>query len=63
VSSMPAAVPGLSGQLGTATRPDGTTQLTYNDKPLYTFVQDTKPGDATGDGFTDLGGTWHVVTP
>jgi predicted lipoprotein with Yx(FWY)xxD motif len=60
---MPSAVPGLRGKLGTVTRPDGTTQLTYNDKPLYTFVQDTQPGDANGDGFTDLGGTWHVVAP
>jgi len=53
----------LSGTLGTIIRPDGSTQLTYNGQPLYTFYLDKGPGDAKGNGFTDLGGTWHVVTP
>jgi predicted lipoprotein with Yx(FWY)xxD motif len=62
VSAQPGAVEGISGSLGTVTRPDGSQQLTYNHQPLYTFYLDKAPGDAKGNGFTDLGGTWHVVT-
>lgn len=47
--------------LGTITRPDGTTQVTYNGTPLYTFVGDTKPGDAKGQGIKDVG-VWTAVT-
>jgi predicted lipoprotein with Yx(FWY)xxD motif len=41
------------------TRDDGSKQLTYNGKPLYTFVKDKKPGDKAGDKAMDA---WHVVT-
>jgi predicted lipoprotein with Yx(FWY)xxD motif len=47
--------------LGTVTRPDGTTQVTYKGLPLYTFVQDTAPGDVKGEGIKDVG-TWEAVT-
>jgi predicted lipoprotein with Yx(FWY)xxD motif len=30
----------------------------YDGWPLYTWVNDAKPGDTTGDG---VGGVWHVV--
>ena len=43
----------------TITREDGTKQLAYKGKPLYTFAKDKKAGDKTGDKFKD---TWHVVT-
>ena len=39
-------------------RADGTKMWAYNDKPLYTFARDKKPGDATGD---KAGGVWHVA--
>lgn len=42
------------------TRDDGTRQLAYKGKPLYTFVKDKKPGDKTGDKKMD--NAWHVVT-
>jgi predicted lipoprotein with Yx(FWY)xxD motif len=61
VETQPVAGEELQGSLGTVTRPDGALQLTYNDQPLYTFYEDRQPGDASGDGFTDFGGTWHVV--
>lgn len=41
------------------TREDGTKQLAYKGKPLYTFVKDKKAGDKAGDKFKDM---WHVVT-
>jgi predicted lipoprotein with Yx(FWY)xxD motif len=50
----------LTGTVGTITRDDGSTQVTYNGKPLYHNVGDTAAGDTTGDA---VGGVWHVVTP
>jgi predicted lipoprotein with Yx(FWY)xxD motif len=41
------------------TREDGSKQLAYNGKPLYTFVKDKKPGDKTGDKAMNA---WHAVT-
>jgi predicted lipoprotein with Yx(FWY)xxD motif len=47
--------------LSTVRRPDGRTQVAFEGKPLYTFVQDKKPGQAKGEGFKDVG-TWHVAS-
>jgi predicted lipoprotein with Yx(FWY)xxD motif len=52
--------PGGVESLGTVKRPDGSEQVTYKGMPLYTFAQDTKPGDAKGQGFKDVG-TWMAV--
>jgi predicted lipoprotein with Yx(FWY)xxD motif len=51
----PAVAPPSSGSLpspwSSFTRSDdGATQLAYKGKPLYTFVNDTQPGVATGNG-------------
>jgi predicted lipoprotein with Yx(FWY)xxD motif len=46
----PTAQADLTGQLGTLTRPDGTTQVTYRGLPLYYWQGDTKAGDVTGQG-------------
>jgi predicted lipoprotein with Yx(FWY)xxD motif len=55
----------IESELGTVKRPDGTTQVTYEGKPLYSFVQD-HPGQATGNGVTDsFAGTdftWTAAT-
>lgn len=53
--TMPNA-PGISGQWGTITRPDGSTQVTYNGRPLYFFSGDSKPGDIKGNypGWSDV---------
>jgi len=57
---------GLPGTLGTIHLTGGTTQLTYNGKPLYTFRLDTAPGQVHGNNFTDhFNGTtftWQAVT-
>ena len=52
---------GVTGTLGTITRDDGSTQATYNGHPLYTYVQDTAPGEAKGNGLNVSGGVWHEV--
>ena len=42
---------GLSAsKFTTITRSDGSKQLAYNGKPLYTFASDTAAGDTTGQG-------------
>jgi predicted lipoprotein with Yx(FWY)xxD motif len=46
--------------LGTVKRPDGTEQVSYKGEPLYTFVKDTSPGQANGQGIKDVG-TWEAV--
>jgi predicted lipoprotein with Yx(FWY)xxD motif len=56
----PTAGDGVTGELGTITRDDGSTQVTYDGSPLYTFSGDSAPGDTNGDG---LGGVWHAATP
>jgi predicted lipoprotein with Yx(FWY)xxD motif len=53
---------GVTGTLATITRPDGTTQATYNGHPLYTYAADTAPGQAKGNGLNVSGGLWHEVT-
>jgi len=47
-------------KLGSIKRPEGTRQVTYRGRPLYTFVEDHGPGKANGEGFKDVG-TWHAV--
>ena len=46
--------------LGTNSRDDGNTQVTYNGWPLYYYSPDEKAGDAKGQG---VGGVWFVVSP
>lgn len=50
-------------KLGTIKRPDnGRRQVTFNGRPLYTFDEDAKAGDAKGQGIKDVG-VWHAATP
>lgn len=64
VSSAKPSGGSLTGKLGVVNRPDGTKQVSYNGKLLYSFTQD-KPGQVTGDGFSDAFSgrqfTWNVV--
>jgi len=47
--------------LGTTTRKDGGTEVTYHGHPLYYWAGDKKPGDVTGQGLDNYGGAWYVV--
>lgn len=46
-------------RLGTVTRDDGSTQVTYNGYPLYYYFLDTGPADTLGQ---EVGRTWYVVS-
>jgi len=56
----PVAGAGMTGALATITRADGKGQVTYNGLPLYSFVDDKRPGDTTGQG---VNGVWFVAAP
>jgi predicted lipoprotein with Yx(FWY)xxD motif len=50
----------VMGPWTTIARDDGSKQLAYKGKPLYTFAHDAKPGDMNGDG---RGKVWHMAMP
>jgi predicted lipoprotein with Yx(FWY)xxD motif len=52
-----------AGKLGTTSRDDGKTQVTYAGHPLYYFSQDTQPGQTNGEGQNAFGAEWYVVGP
>lgn len=58
---------GVTGTLGTVTRPDGSHQVTYNGLLLYSYAGDGSPGQTKGQGIVEqygsAKGTWSVVTP
>ncbi len=47
-----------AAMLGTIQRSDGTSQVTYNDWPLYFYGADAKAGQANGQG---INGIWFVL--
>jgi len=47
-----------AADFGSITRDDGTSQVTFFDMPLYTFVGDKAAGDVTGQG---VGDKWYVL--
>ena len=53
------AGPGVTGTLSTLTRSDGSVQAAYDGHPLYTYVGDSAPGQANGNGLNLNGGLWH----
>ena len=53
-------VEGVTGEVGTITGTDGSTQITIDGRPIYTFAQDTAPGDVNGQGVNDV---WYVIAP
>lgn len=48
--------------LGTVKTSGGKRQVTYHHWPLYTYVGDTKSGEATGQGLNQYGGTWSTIS-
>jgi predicted lipoprotein with Yx(FWY)xxD motif len=61
VTGAPKAGPGVTGRLGTITRPGGGVQATYDGHPLYTYIGDNGPGQASGNNLDLNGGFWYEV--
>ena len=62
-TDQPIAGDGVSAsKLGTTKRGDGTTEVTYNGHPLYTFAGDSAPGQTTGQGSDGFGAEWYVLS-
>ena len=58
----PATASGVTGTFGTIKRADGSIQASFDGHPMYTFVGDTAPGQAKGNGLNAAGGVWHEIT-
>jgi predicted lipoprotein with Yx(FWY)xxD motif len=61
----PAVVPGhakLGVTTGSTKTPGGAMTATVGGQPVYTFVNDHGPGDVTGEGLNEFGGTWYAVS-
>ena len=54
----PVAGTGVDGELSIIDRTDGGRQVAYNGIPLYFWIRDVRPGDATGEGVGDV---WFVL--
>jgi predicted lipoprotein with Yx(FWY)xxD motif len=59
VTGAAVASPGLPGRIAAITRTGGARQLTYDGHPLYTYIGDTAPGQASGNNLNLNGGLWH----
>jgi predicted lipoprotein with Yx(FWY)xxD motif len=49
--------------LGSDKNPSGGRVVTYNRWPLYTYIADSKPGQANGQATNLNGGRWYVLAP
>jgi predicted lipoprotein with Yx(FWY)xxD motif len=58
-----AAAPVKQSLLGSDRDPAGGRVITYAGWPLYTYVPDTAPGQATGQALNLNGGLWYVISP
>ena len=52
----------IASKLGTTKRADGSTEVTYNGHPLYTYAGDQAPGQTTGQAIDQFGAEWYVLT-
>lgn len=52
-----------ASMVGTTQRSDGKPEVTYNGSPLYYYAGDQSAGDTNGEGLSQFGGGWYVLSP
>ncbi len=62
-SGRPTPGTGVSDSALGTTSTGGNTQVTYYGHPLYYYVSDSGPGQAGGQGLTQFGALWYVLSP
>jgi predicted lipoprotein with Yx(FWY)xxD motif len=62
LTGRPVGGPGVTGKLGTIERTGGSTQVTYDGHPLYTYIGDSAPGQSTGNNINLNGGFWYEIS-
>jgi predicted lipoprotein with Yx(FWY)xxD motif len=53
----------MASKIGMTERKDGTLQVTYSGHPMYTFVEDKKPGEVNGNDTSAFGAQWYALMP
>jgi predicted lipoprotein with Yx(FWY)xxD motif len=61
VLGTPSPTSGVAGSFATLKRSNGKEQVTYNGHPLYTYVGDSAPGQASGNNIRLNGGWWYEM--
>jgi predicted lipoprotein with Yx(FWY)xxD motif len=54
---------GFTLYIGSDRNPSGGRVVTYNRWPLYRYIGDSKPGQASGQALDLNGGLWYVLSP
>ena len=63
-SGTPVAESGAkASKLGTTSRSDGKTQVTYAGHPLYYYAPDRTRGQITGQALNQFGAPWYALAP
>lgn len=52
-----------ASMLGTISRSDGSTQVTYAGHPLYYYAGDSTSGQTNGEGLNGFGAKWYLLSP
>jgi predicted lipoprotein with Yx(FWY)xxD motif len=55
----PTSTSAVKSPFSTIKRSDGSSQVTFHGRPMYTFVGDHSPGQNNGNGVNAFGGLWH----
>jgi len=51
-----------ASKLGSTKRSDGSTEVTYNGHPLYTYTGDSSAGQTSGQAIDEFGAEWYALS-
>jgi|SRR3954451_13592856 predicted lipoprotein with Yx(FWY)xxD motif len=54
---------GVTATVASTATTTGGKIATVGGWPVYTYVQDSAPGDVTGEGVKSFGGVWYAISP